>query len=94
MDRFRQTDGKATGWDRSIVSVGLVESRKGSSATGGEHRMPTLILAKCRRWSSKRERIRWRLWHGKVRRSLGLIAETIVTVDAGTYVKPPRGRTF
>jgi hypothetical protein len=39
MDRFRQTDGKATGWDRSIVSVGLVESRKGSSATGGEHRL-------------------------------------------------------
>jgi hypothetical protein len=28
------------------------------------------------------ERIRWRLWHGQVRRSLDLIAETVVTVDA------------
>jgi hypothetical protein len=28
------------------------------------------------------ERIRWRLWHGQVRRALDLIAETVVTVDA------------
>ena len=28
------------------------------------------------------ERIRWRLWHGQVRRALDLIAETIVTMDA------------
>jgi hypothetical protein len=28
------------------------------------------------------ERIRWRLWHGQVRRSRDLIAETVVTVDA------------
>jgi hypothetical protein len=28
------------------------------------------------------ERIRWRLWHGKVRRALDLIAETAVTMDA------------
>jgi hypothetical protein len=27
------------------------------------------------------ERIRWRLWHGRVKRALDLIAETIVTVD-------------
>jgi hypothetical protein len=27
------------------------------------------------------ERIRWRLWHGQVRRALDLIAETIVTMD-------------
>jgi hypothetical protein len=28
------------------------------------------------------ERIRWRLWHGQVKRTLDLIAETIVIVDA------------
>jgi hypothetical protein len=28
------------------------------------------------------DRIRWRLWHGQVRRALDFIAETIVTVDA------------
>jgi len=28
------------------------------------------------------ERIRWRLWHGQVKRVLDLIAETVVTVDA------------
>jgi hypothetical protein len=28
------------------------------------------------------ERIRWRLWHGQVKRALDLIAETVVTVDA------------
>jgi hypothetical protein len=28
------------------------------------------------------ERIRWRLWHGQVRRALDLIDETLVTVDA------------
>jgi len=28
------------------------------------------------------ERIRWRLWHGHVKRALDLIAETVVTVDA------------
>jgi hypothetical protein len=27
------------------------------------------------------ERIRWRLWHGQVRRALDLIAETAITVD-------------
>jgi hypothetical protein len=28
------------------------------------------------------EQIRWRLWHGQVKRALDLIAETVVTVDA------------
>jgi hypothetical protein len=28
------------------------------------------------------ERIRWRLWHGQVKRALDLIAETAITVDA------------
>jgi hypothetical protein len=28
------------------------------------------------------ERIRWRLWHGQVKRALDLIAETVATVDA------------
>ena len=28
------------------------------------------------------ERIRWRLWHGQVRRALDLIGETIAIVDA------------
>jgi hypothetical protein len=28
------------------------------------------------------ERIRWRLWHGQVKRAPGLIAETVMTVDA------------
>jgi hypothetical protein len=28
------------------------------------------------------ERIRWRLWHGQVKRALDLIAETVVIVDA------------
>jgi hypothetical protein len=30
------------------------------------------------------ERIRWRLWHGQVKRALDLIAETVVLVDATT----------
>jgi hypothetical protein len=28
------------------------------------------------------ERIRWRLWHGQVRRALDLIGETLVVLDA------------
>jgi hypothetical protein len=28
------------------------------------------------------ERIRWRLWHGQVRRSLDLIGETMATLEA------------
>jgi len=30
------------------------------------------------------ERIRWRLWHGQVKRALDLIAETVVVVDTAT----------
>jgi hypothetical protein len=33
------------------------------------------------------DRIRWRLWHGQVRRALDLIAETIVTVDVAAEDK-------
>jgi hypothetical protein len=36
------------------------------------------------------ERIRWRLWHGQVRRALDLIAETIVTVDIAADNKAAR----
>jgi hypothetical protein len=42
------------------------------------------------------ERIRWRLWHGQVKRALDLIAETIVTVDVAADDKSPiaaAGRT-
>jgi hypothetical protein len=35
------------------------------------------------------ERIRWRLWHGQVRRALNLIAETVVTMDAAADDKSP-----
>jgi len=38
------------------------------------------------------ERIRWRLWHGQVRRALDLIAETVVTVDAAVDHTEPRTR--
>jgi hypothetical protein len=38
------------------------------------------------------ERIRWRLWHGQVRRALDLIAETVVTVDAAAGHTEPRTR--
>jgi S-adenosylmethionine synthetase len=30
------------------------------------------------------ERIRWRLWHGQVKRALDLIAETVVVMNART----------
>jgi hypothetical protein len=33
------------------------------------------------------ERIRWRLWHGQVKRALDLIAETAVIVDAAAEDK-------
>jgi hypothetical protein len=39
------------------------------------------------------ERIRWRLWHGQVRRALDLIAETVVTVDAAADHTKPRTAT-
>jgi hypothetical protein len=35
------------------------------------------------------ERIRWRLWHGQVARSLELIAETLATLDAMTGTTSP-----
>ena len=35
------------------------------------------------------ERIRWRLWHGQVKRALDLIAETVVIVDATADDKSP-----
>jgi hypothetical protein len=35
------------------------------------------------------ERIRWRLWHGQVKRARDLIAETIVTVDVAADDKSP-----
>jgi hypothetical protein len=35
------------------------------------------------------ERIRWRLWHGQVRRALNLIAETVVTMDVAAQDKSP-----
>jgi hypothetical protein len=35
------------------------------------------------------EQIRWRLWHGQVKRALDLVAETVVTVDAtADHTKP------
>ena len=39
------------------------------------------------------ERIRWRLWHGQVKRALDLIAETIVTVDVAADDKSPIAAT-
>ena len=33
------------------------------------------------------ERIRWRLWHGQVRRALDLIAETVVTMDVAAAAR-------
>src|SRR5271156_695879 len=35
------------------------------------------------------ERIRWRLWHGQVKRALDLIAETVVTVKVAADDKSP-----
>ena len=34
------------------------------------------------------ERIRWRLWHGQVRRALDLIGETLARLDAMTEAAP------
>jgi hypothetical protein len=34
------------------------------------------------------ERIRWRLWHGQVRRALDLIGETLVMLDATADDRP------
>ena len=34
------------------------------------------------------ERIRWRLWHGRVRRALDLIGETLAWLDAATEAAP------
>jgi hypothetical protein len=38
----------------------------------------------CTRLSETIERIRWRLWHGQVRRGLDLIGETMATLEATT----------
>ena len=35
------------------------------------------------------ERIKWRLWHGQVRRGLDLIAETMATLEATTETASP-----
>ena len=35
------------------------------------------------------ERIKWRLWHGQVRRGLDLIAETMATLEATAQAAPP-----
>ena len=35
------------------------------------------------------ERIKWRLWHGQVRRGLDLIAETITTLEAAAEAASP-----
>jgi hypothetical protein len=43
---------------------------------GGSHGRPRL--------SETIERIRWRLWHGQVRRGLDLIGETMATLEATT----------
>src|SRR5271168_4321960 len=40
----------------------------------------------CEQW---RERIKWRLWHGQVRRGLDLIAETMATLEATTETASP-----
>jgi hypothetical protein len=34
-------------------------------------------------------RIRWRLWHGQVKRALDLIAEIVVTLDVAVADKSP-----
>ena len=34
------------------------------------------------------ERIRWRLWHGQVRRALDLVGETLARLDAMTEAAP------
>jgi hypothetical protein len=48
-----------------------------------EHRPPTETDRQAGvRLADTIERIRWRLWHGQVRRALDLIGETLVTVDA------------
>jgi hypothetical protein len=51
-------------------------------ATGTDRQVGTR-LTKTIEW------IRWRLWHGQVKRALDLIAETVVTVDVAADHKSP-----